>query len=113
MNFELTEDQEMMREMFARFLDENSSMARVRAAAPWGFDPELWRGLAEQGALSIRVPEECGGLGMGIFEAALLMDEDGRWCRGLWPKRWLRPGCSQNRVDKMICSGEPLLATLW
>ncbi len=78
MNFELTEDQEMMREMFARFLDENSSMARVRAAAPSGFDATMWRGLAEQGALSIRVPEAAGGLGMGLFEAALLMEEAGR-----------------------------------
>ena len=78
MNFELTEDQEMMRDMFARFLDDNSSMVRVRASAPSGFDAELWRGLAEQGALSIRVPEEAGGLGMGLFEAALLMDEAGR-----------------------------------
>ncbi len=78
MNFELTEDQEMMREMFARFLDENSSMARVRAAAPSGFDATMWRGLAEQGALSIRVPETAGGLGMGLFEAALLMEEAGR-----------------------------------
>ena len=78
MNFELTEDQEMMRDMFARFLDENSSMARVRAAAPSGFDAGLWKGLAQQGTLSIRVPEDAGGLGMGIFDAALLMDEAGR-----------------------------------
>ncbi len=38
MNFDLTDDQQMMRDMFARFLDENSSMERVRAAAPSGFD---------------------------------------------------------------------------
>lgn len=78
MNFDLTADQEMMRDMFARFLDENSSMARVRAASQTGFDRELWLGLAEQGALSIRVPETAGGLGMGLFDAALLMDEAGR-----------------------------------
>ena len=51
MNFDLTDDQEMMRDMFARFLDENSTTARVRAAAPSGFDATLWKGLAEQGAL--------------------------------------------------------------
>jgi 3-oxochol-4-en-24-oyl-CoA dehydrogenase len=78
MNFDLTEDQQMMREMFARFLDEHSSMARVRAALPSGFDAALWKGLAEQGALSIRVPEEAGGLGMGLIEACLLMEEAGR-----------------------------------
>jgi alkylation response protein AidB-like acyl-CoA dehydrogenase len=78
MNFDLTDDQEMMRDMFARFLDEHSSMARVRAAAPSGFDPALWSGLAELGALSIRVPEEAGGLGLGLFDAAILMEEAGR-----------------------------------
>jgi 3-oxochol-4-en-24-oyl-CoA dehydrogenase len=79
MNFDLTEDQEMMRDMFARFLDENSSIARVRAAdASGGFDAELWKGLAEQGALSIRVPEAAGGLGLGLFDAAVLMEEAGR-----------------------------------
>lgn len=78
MNFDLTDDQEMMRDMFARFLDEHSSMARVRAAAPSGFDPDLWRGLAKLGALSIRVPEQAGGLGLGLFDAVVLMEEAGR-----------------------------------
>ncbi|MGR4864733.1 acyl-CoA dehydrogenase family protein [Caulobacter sp. LARHSG274] len=78
MNFDLPEDQEMMRDMFARFLDANSSMARVRAAAPSGFDATLWKGLAEQGALSIRVPEAAGGLGLGLIDAVVLMEEAGR-----------------------------------
>ena len=78
MNFDLTEEQEMVRDTFARFLDENSSSTRVRAAMPSGFDPALWQGLAELGALSLRVPEEAGGLGLGLFDAAILMEEAGR-----------------------------------
>ncbi len=79
MNFDLTDDQEMMRDMFARFLDENSSIARVRAAeASGGFDAALWKGLAEQGALAIRAPESAGGLGLGLFDAVVLMEEAGR-----------------------------------
>ncbi len=83
MNFDLTEEQEMVRETFARFLDENSSTVRVRAAqnaenGPSGFDAEMWRGLAELGAFAMRVPESAGGMGMGLFEAALLMEEAGR-----------------------------------
>jgi alkylation response protein AidB-like acyl-CoA dehydrogenase len=78
MNFELTDDQQMVRDTFARFLDENSSMARVRAAMPSGFDTALWKGLAELGALSMRVPEADGGLGFGVFDAAILMAEAGR-----------------------------------
>lgn len=78
MNFELSEDQQLMRETFARYLNEHSSMARVRAAQPSGFDPALWSGLAELGALSLRVPEEAGGVGLGLLDAAVLMEEVGR-----------------------------------
>jgi len=78
MNFDLTQDQEMMRDSFARFLSEQSSMARVRSALPQGFDRAMWQGLAELGALSMRVPEQAGGLDMGIFDAGLLMEEAGR-----------------------------------
>jgi alkylation response protein AidB-like acyl-CoA dehydrogenase len=78
MNFDLTDEQEMVRDTFARFLDENSSSARVRAALPSGFDPRLWQGLAELGAFALRVPEEAGGLGLGLFDAAVVMEEAGR-----------------------------------
>ncbi|MFT5483796.1 MAG: alkylation response protein AidB-like acyl-CoA dehydrogenase, partial [Halieaceae bacterium] len=79
MNFELSEDQRLMRESFARFLDVQSSMDRVRAAAKGtGFDPELWQGLAELGAFSLRIPEDHGGLGLGVMDAAVLMEEAGR-----------------------------------
>ncbi len=78
MNFDLTDDQEMMRDMFARFLDEQSSPARVRAALPSGFDSELWRGLGALGAFAIRVAEGSGGLGLGLHDAVVLMEEAGR-----------------------------------
>ena len=67
-----------MRDMFARFLNQHSSTARVRAAMPTGFDRALWSGLGELGAFSIRVPEAAGGLGLGLLDAAVLMEEAGR-----------------------------------
>ena len=78
MNFELSPDQQLMRDSFARFLDEHSSMARVRAAGTSGFDPALWQGLADLGAFSIRTPEAAGGMGLGTFDAVVLMEEVGR-----------------------------------
>jgi alkylation response protein AidB-like acyl-CoA dehydrogenase len=78
LNFELSTDQEALREAFARFLDEESSTARVRAAMPSGFDKALWSGLAELGAFSVRTPEAAGGLGLGVLDAAALMEEVGR-----------------------------------
>jgi 3-oxochol-4-en-24-oyl-CoA dehydrogenase len=77
-NFGLSQEQELMRETFARFLDRESSVARVRAALPSGFDPVLWTGLAELGAFALRVPQESGGLGLGLFDAVMLMEEAGR-----------------------------------
>jgi 3-oxochol-4-en-24-oyl-CoA dehydrogenase len=79
MNFELSEDQQMLRDTFARFLNEQSSMVKVRAALPnGGFDAALWSGLAELGAFSLRVPESAGGLGLGLLDAVVLMEEAGR-----------------------------------
>jgi alkylation response protein AidB-like acyl-CoA dehydrogenase len=78
MNFQLSAEQQLMRDTFARFLNEHSSPARVRAALPSGFDRELWAGLAELGAFSLRVPEGAGGLGLGTLDAAVLMEEVGR-----------------------------------
>lgn len=79
MNFALNEDQLMLRESFARFLDENSSTARVREASKvGGFDPALWKGFAELGTFAMRVPEAAGGLGLGTLDAALVMEEAGR-----------------------------------
>ena len=78
MNLHLSDDQRMMRENFARFLTEESSMQRVRAAQPSGFDQRMWQGLAEMGAFSMRVPEEAGGLGLGVLDAVVLMEEVGR-----------------------------------
>lgn len=78
MQLEINSDQQMMVDMFARFLDAESSIARVRAALPIGFDTALWKGLAELGALGIRVPENVGGMALGIFDAGLLMEQAGR-----------------------------------
>ncbi|MCJ2177527.1 acyl-CoA dehydrogenase [Novosphingobium album (ex Hu et al. 2023)] len=79
MNFDLTDEQEMMRDTFARFLDDNSSPAQIRKALETGgFDSAMWAGLAELGAFAMRVPEDAGGMGLGLFDAGLLMEEAGR-----------------------------------
>ncbi|HYD06310.1 MAG TPA: acyl-CoA dehydrogenase family protein, partial [Reyranella sp.] len=75
MNFDLSEEQAMVRETFARFLDEASSPHEVRKAeAANAVDRELWRGLAELGAFGLRLPESAGGLGLGTFDAAIVME---------------------------------------
>lgn len=43
-------------------------------------DPAIWQGLVDMGLTALLVPEEHGGLGMGLVEAALIAAECGRAC---------------------------------
>ncbi len=43
-------------------------------------DPAIWQGLVDMGLTALLVPEEHGGLGMGLLEAALIAAECGRAC---------------------------------
>lgn len=53
---------------------------RLRAAVDrgWALDRALWRELGEAGFFALRLPEEAGGVGLGLPEAALLFEEAGR-----------------------------------
>ena len=78
MQLDLNDDQRLYKDSFERFFAAQSTPARVRAAEPLGFDPALWRGLAELGALPMRAPEAVGGGGAGLMEAVLLMEQAGK-----------------------------------
>ncbi|HEX4847595.1 MAG TPA: acyl-CoA dehydrogenase family protein [Novosphingobium sp.] len=43
-------------------------------------DPAIWQGLVEMGLTALCVPEEHGGLGMGLLEAVVIAAECGRAC---------------------------------
>lgn len=77
-NLALPDELEMMRANFGRLLSEQSSPARVRKALPEGFDRELWKSLAQFGVFSLRVAEDKGGMGLGLLDACVLMEEVGR-----------------------------------
>lgn len=73
MNFELTEEQEAIRDavgsICARF-DDDYWLTRDREG---GFPHDFYEALAKGGWLGICTPEEHGGSGLGITEAALVM----------------------------------------
>ncbi len=80
MRFGLSPEQEAFRDQLRRLLANRAPMDRVRevAADGSGHDAWLWAGLAELGAMGVLVPEDHGGLGMGAFNAGLVMEELGR-----------------------------------
>ncbi|MGV3552040.1 acyl-CoA dehydrogenase family protein [Rhizobium sp.] len=49
-------------------------MRRLRETRP-GYDPDVWRQMAEAGWLGIGVPEANGGLGLGLAEICIVAEE--------------------------------------
>lgn len=80
MQFGLNESQEFLRDSARRFFAGECPIAEVRRLMETdaAFDAALWAKLAEQGYTGIVFPEEFGGVGLGIVELILLMEEAGR-----------------------------------
>jgi alkylation response protein AidB-like acyl-CoA dehydrogenase len=68
MEFGLDESQRQFDDTLRRFLAERVPMAARHAA---GEAPDLWRGLCDLGLAGLLVPEEFGGAGLGMMDAAL------------------------------------------
>ena len=79
MDFELSDDQVALRDGARRLLDGRAAPTQVRAVvdAEAGIDDGLWSAMVEQGWTALAVPEDRGGLGLGIVELALLLEEVG------------------------------------
>ena len=78
MNLDLGEEQQLLCESFEELFAAESSPERVRAAEPLGFDAGLWKQLVETGAACMRAPEDRGGSGAGLLDAALVCELAGR-----------------------------------
>ncbi|MFE5284864.1 acyl-CoA dehydrogenase family protein [Nocardia sp. NPDC056611] len=80
MDFELTPEQEMLRDTVRGVLDRASTPARRAevVATELGWDPQVWRTFAEIGLLGLTFTEEDGGMGAGPIESMLVLTELGR-----------------------------------
>jgi alkylation response protein AidB-like acyl-CoA dehydrogenase len=77
----MTEEREMLRETVAALVAKHADPAAVRAAmeSDRGYDESLWRLLCEQvGAAALVIPEEHGGAGGELGDAATVLRELGR-----------------------------------
>jgi alkylation response protein AidB-like acyl-CoA dehydrogenase len=72
-NFELSPDQPALRDAVARICSQLADDYWLAKDKEGGFPFELHRGLAASGWLGICIPEDYGGAGLGIAEAALMM----------------------------------------
>jgi alkylation response protein AidB-like acyl-CoA dehydrogenase len=80
MNFGFSEEQDELRKMVRRFLEEKSPESEVRRlmATSEGYDPAVWAQMAnELGLQGLGIPEEYGGQGYGPVELYVVFEEMG------------------------------------
>ena len=124
MQFSLSDEQALLRDSAAAFVRDHSSLRRIRALRDSkdadGFSRDLWRDIAQLGWLGIPFTEADGGLGLGLKELALVLEEFGK---GLMPEPVLttvllgggviqRGGSAAQRSEILpaLIAGELLLA---
>src|SRR5918997_1540462 len=80
MDFDLSKPQKLLKESARALLARECGPGRVRELMETAHDEGLWRAMADQGWTGLAVPEEQGGLGLGLVEMAAVAEEMGRAC---------------------------------
>ena len=79
MNFDLSEEQQIVAELATQVFGDLATPERVKEVeSADGFDRALWGSLAEAGLLGLCLPESHGGSGMGLVELCLIAEQQGR-----------------------------------
>jgi alkylation response protein AidB-like acyl-CoA dehydrogenase len=81
MRFSFSDEQEELRRVVRRFLEDKSPAAEVRRLMETdeGYDPAVWRQLSgELGLPAVHIPEEYGGQGYSFAELCIVLEEMGR-----------------------------------
>ena len=77
MDFNLSKEQELLRDGLDKFLSTRYDLEKSRAAAKTGpgWQPDIWRGFADElGILGAALPEEVGGIGGGAVEIMVIAE---------------------------------------
>jgi alkylation response protein AidB-like acyl-CoA dehydrogenase len=77
MDFNLSNEQELLRDGLGKFLSTRYDIEKSRAAAKTGagWQPDIWRGFADElGILGAALPEDVGGIGGGPVEVMVIAE---------------------------------------
>ena len=82
MDFDLSEDQKMLRTAARDFLEKECTKPFVREMEQdeRGYSPELWSKMVQLGWLGLPFPESYGGGGGSFLDLVVLLEEMGRAC---------------------------------
>jgi acyl-CoA dehydrogenase len=82
MDFDLSQEHEMIKKGIAEIASDYGEEYWRERRYPNEFPEEFWQDLADGGWLGVSIPEEYGGMGMGMLEMALVIEELGK--HGCW-----------------------------
>jgi alkylation response protein AidB-like acyl-CoA dehydrogenase len=78
-DLEFTSEQEELRASVRSFLDKECTLEYVRGVVESAEPPSaLWQAMVALDWPALAVPEECGGIGLGFVETAVVVEELGR-----------------------------------
>jgi alkylation response protein AidB-like acyl-CoA dehydrogenase len=82
MNYDLSEEQNIIKNSAHKFLSKEcpSEFVRKMAEDEQGFTSELWKGMAELGWMSLLIPEKYEGFGGSFLDLTVLLSEMGYFC---------------------------------
>ena len=80
MNFDFSDDQNLLRDELRKFLRKESPLAAARRCIEErsSHAAAVWQGLAGLGATALMLPDDCGGIGLGALELCVVAEEVGR-----------------------------------
>ena len=79
MNFDFSDDQEMLRDSVRKWVDKGYDFERRKGIVKsGGFSKQAWQDIADLGLTGLHVPESHGGMGFGPTDAMVVMEELGR-----------------------------------
>ena len=80
MNFDLTDEQQMIRKMMREFSDEVVAPGAIERDRTKKFPLEIFKQLSEMGMMGLPFPEEYGGAGADTTSFAIVTEELSRGC---------------------------------
>lgn len=83
MNYFLTEEQQMIKDLAAKIADEKIAPVAIEYDEKGIFPHDIMKVLADSDLCGVYIGEEYGGLGGGIFEMSLVVEELSRACGGI------------------------------
>lgn len=75
MNFEFTEEQQLLRKTVRQFVDSEIMPFISKWDTDGSFDPAIWKRLGQLGLMGVCIPEKYGGAGMDYNSLAIVCEE--------------------------------------